>query len=173
MSVESEYKRAEGAYALPKMDKKVVVFTVPSEDVGKVEGYEKWRQMKPINPGMYGVVSGKIDDGDRTFADALAREAYEEQGLVKFSSQFTNGLPLLHILQQRPEGKYRFTVHGHEFPITESEVAHLHETRGTVQIDEDQLSNFLFEQSAVLRPSVHAMLALYINYLERRQRGTL
>lgn len=170
MSVYNIYKRAEGAYAIPRSDNKTIVIKVPKEDIGKIEGISIKSELSPIISGMFGIVSGKIDESDESPAAALSRELFDEQGIAKPVEAFTNGLPMAEIIQERPEGKFLFTVHGHKFDIAAEEITDLQNRTTAFEISDDQLKQFLLEQHTILRPSVHAILTLFLQYMEKEGR---
>lgn len=165
MSKDNYFKRAEGAYAIPRINGKTLLIEVPAEDIGKLEGAKEWQDLLPIIPGMFGIVTGKIDEDDATPSDALARELYEERNILKPASAFTNSLPTAEIEQVRAEGRLLFTVHGHQFPITADEVAFINNTSKTIEIADEALITALQDQEMKIRPAVHAILSLLYKQL--------
>jgi 8-oxo-dGTP pyrophosphatase MutT (NUDIX family) len=143
------------------------VLGIVEEDLGKIEGVSGAEELLPIIPGMYGLVAGKID-ADTTPAEAAARELFEERRLVKPSTVFTNSLPTVNILQKREEGQLSFTVHGHEFGITPEDISFINLESPTWEIPDERLGEFLLKEKGILRPSVHAILYLFLSQLEEK-----
>lgn len=167
MSVDNEFKLAEGVYAVPRKDGKSVFIGIHPEDLGKLEGGELSSELQPIRENMYGLVAGKTE-GSELFAATVWRELREETGLEKPIHAITNTLPPVTIYQQRPEGKVAFIVHGHRFDVTQADISQINLHSPTWEVSDDELLRFAQEEKDSLRPSVYIMLLkLIFEHLEQ------
>jgi len=158
---------ASGAYAIPRQGRSSWLIEVPEEDYKpqKLESLSDVELMRPIIQGMFGVVSGKIEN-DETPQEALAREFFEEQGLVIPSSALTNSLPSPDVWQMRGDKVVKIKAHGHSFTIFNSEIDQITQRVRVQRVDDDQLEVYLRDNWQIIRPAIHGILTLVLQELK-------
>lgn len=147
-----------GAYSwLFTQDRSGSVFLgLPAEDKEKQErvfGSEEWRALAP---GMLAVISGRIEEGE-TGAETIAREGWEEQGLLIDPTIISNSFPPITIEQQNAGRHFVINGTGHKFRMTEPQIAHVREKRRVEVIEHGALLTFLQENKNILRPFVYVV----------------